>query len=64
MIALARMWRLDDGTECIVSKDGELWRVDVSRHGVALRSELCEEPRVILKLTLAWRVEFKQRAAA
>lgn len=64
MVVVARMWRLDDGTECLVAKLASAWRVFVTRAGAELRGELFSDGRAALNAARTWRAEFDRRVDA
>ncbi len=64
MVVVARMWRLDDGTECTVAQSDSSWCVVVVRAGTELRRELFSDGRRALLASRAWRAEFAAQIAA
>ena len=59
-VALARLWHLSDGTECLLLKDSsaENWRVRVMRGTEILRTEAFGSPIVAMDEAKQWRSAF------
>ena len=59
-VALARLWRLPDGTTCLILKDPEAdaWIVRVVRGDIVLRSEQFSNAIVAMEQARHWRISF------
>jgi hypothetical protein len=59
-VPLARLWRLSNGTTCLLLKDprAENWELRVVRDERVLRSEHYSSPIVAMNEAKAWRVAF------
>ncbi len=64
MVVVARMWRLPDGTECLIAKGESAWRAYVTRSGVELRAELFSDGSAALVAARSWRVQYEAGANA
>lgn len=64
-VPLARLWRLSDGTECLLFKDprAENWELRVARDSEILRSEHFGSPIVAMEEAKQWRVRYEADAA-
>jgi hypothetical protein len=59
-VALARLWRLPDGTTCLILKDPEAdaWIVRVVRGDIVLRSDQFSHAIVAMEQARQWRTSF------
>ena len=59
-VPLARLWRLPDGTTCLLIKDvrAENWQLRVVRGGETLRTEPFGSPIVAMNEAKQWRVSY------
>jgi hypothetical protein len=59
-VALARLWRLPDGTTCLILKDPEAdaWIVRIVRGDLVLRSEQFSHAIVAMEQARQWRTSF------
>jgi hypothetical protein len=56
-VALARLWRLPDGTTCLLLKDPNRpeWEARITRADLVLRSEYFTNPIVAMEEARQWR---------
>ncbi len=59
-VALARLWRVPDGTTCLLLKDPSArdWEVRVMREDLVLRAEHFANPIVAMEEAKQWRSSF------
>jgi hypothetical protein len=59
-VPLARLWRLADGTDCLLLKDSaaENWRVRVVRGTETLQTQAFGSPIVAMDEAKQWRLAF------
>ena len=59
-VALARLWRLDDGTTCLLLKDPRAgnWEIRVVRDASTIRSEHFGSPITAMEEAKKWRSAF------
>jgi hypothetical protein len=59
-VPLARLWRLPDGTSCLLLKDSraENWQLRIIRDNKVLRLERFGSPIVAMDEAKHWRVAF------
>jgi hypothetical protein len=59
-IPLARLWRLPDGTTCLLLKDPRVasWELQVIRDGETIRHERFGSPIVAMEEAKQWRAGF------
>ncbi len=63
MAPLARMWKLHDGTQCIVSNANRAWRVDVFLGEACLRTETFNTAKRAFDAVQKWRREYTRASA-
>jgi hypothetical protein len=61
-VALARMWRLADGTSCLLMKDprSDRWEIRVTRGDAVLRAEYFGSPIIAMDRAKQWRAVYDQ----
>jgi len=59
-VALARLWRLPEGTTCLILKDPEAdaWIVRIVRGDIVLRTEQFSHAIVAMEQARQWRTSF------
>jgi hypothetical protein len=59
-VALARLWHLSDGTDCLLFKDSraENWEIRVMRSNQVLRAEHFGSPIVAMNEAKQWRATY------
>jgi hypothetical protein len=59
-VALARMWRLADGTSCLLLKDprADYWEIRVSRGDEVIRAEFFGSPIIAMDRAKQWRAVY------
>jgi len=59
-VALARMWQLPDGTECVLFKNvsADTWELRVIRGGETLRTKPFSNPITAMDEGKTWRAAF------
>ena len=64
-VPLARLWKLPDGTSCLLIKDSgaENWQLRVIRGGETLRSERFGNPIVAMDEAKRWRALYDRSVA-
>lgn len=59
-VPLARLWRLPDGTTCLLLKDprAENWEIRVERDRSVLKSERFGSPIIAMEEAKQWRASY------
>jgi len=60
-VPLARLWRLPDGTTCLLLKDprAENWEIRVERDRSVLKSERFGSPIIAMEEAKLWRTSYE-----